>query len=94
MLSPKFMQVSIARDKIRIMISSFLDFTSNARLKAEIKPAIGALILSLSEPSLLSEQRMNLYPQLKMHTNRPNFAASIYGEKLILNRLGQLLTKV
>jgi len=76
LLSPKFMQASIARDIVRIIINSFLDFTSNARLKAEIKPAIGALIRSFRQPSLLSKQRTNLYPLLQMHTKTPNFAAS------------------
>jgi len=59
-LSHKFMLASIALDIVRIMISSFLDLTSKARLKAEIKPAIGAFIRSFSEPSLLSKQRINL----------------------------------
>ena len=60
MLSPKFMQASTALDIVKIMISSFLDLTSKARAKAEMKPAIGALIQSFSEPSLLSKQRINL----------------------------------
>ena len=90
--SPKFMQVSTARDKIRIIISSLRDLTSKARLNAEMKPAIGALILSLWQPSLLRAQRMNLYPKLKMQAKRPNFAESIWGESLILNRLTRVNT--
>ena len=85
------MHVSTARDNIKIMISSFRDLTSNAILKAEMKPAIGALILSFWEPSLLSAQRMNLYPQLNMQTKRPNFAESIWGDKLILNSLAYMI---
>lgn len=56
---------------VRTVISSRRLFPSMAREQAEMKPAMGALTLSLLLPRRLMRHNRNLYDELNNMRNRP-----------------------
>ena len=67
---------SSALDIVKIVIKLRLDFWSYEMLRAERKPAIGALMRSSVQPKFLMRQRTPLYITLNNIRKRANFALS------------------
>ena len=63
-------------DIIRIINSCLRDFASIASENALRKPAIGAFILSSTQPNRLSKHKKSLYVMLDRVAKLPNFAQS------------------
>ena len=74
--SPMTIPHSIARDIVSTVRSARRFDVSMARVRAEMKPATGALTLSSRHPSRRIIQRTSLYAVLKHIRKRPNWVQS------------------
>ena len=79
-----FIKESTARDRTITSRMDLRPFGSTFTDKAEIKPAIGAFILSSRHPKRLNKHKSNLYEQLNKVVKVPNLAQSFKVDAFVL----------